>query len=30
MADTDQVICQQAVLNARLLHIRYVIDDQKD
>jgi hypothetical protein len=28
MADTDQVACQQAALNARSLHIQCVIDDQ--
>jgi hypothetical protein len=28
MAGTDQVACQQAVLNARSLHIRCVVDDQ--
>jgi hypothetical protein len=28
MADTDQVVCQQAALNARSLHIQCVIGDQ--
>jgi hypothetical protein len=28
MASTDQVACQQAVLNARSLHIRCIVDDQ--
>jgi hypothetical protein len=28
MVSTDQAACQQAVLNARSLHIRYVIDNQ--
>jgi hypothetical protein len=28
MVSTDQAACQQAALNARSLHIRYVIDDQ--